>query len=59
MNQAKELFSDCSFVHAKECADSKALAHAPGGFHLIYAAGHMHVGGLSLELLNLDTGTSV
>lgn len=57
INLARELFFDCSFVDSKECADSKALARASsGGFQIIYAAGHMHVGGLSLELFNLDTG---
>lgn len=56
VNLAKELFFDCSFVDSKECADSKALAQAEGGFQIIYAAGHQHVGGLSLELYNMDTG---
>lgn len=62
VNLAKDLFYDCSFVDSKECADSKALARASaasGGFQIIYAAGHMHVGGLSLELFNMDTGACV
>lgn len=56
LNEAKELFYDCDFVDTKECADSKALQKTQG-FKLIYAAGHLHVGGISLELYNADTGT--
>ena len=39
----------------------QALAQSDGKFKLMYAAGHMHVGGLSLELINAGTlcfGTS-
>ncbi|TFJ80839.1 hypothetical protein NSK_007839 [Nannochloropsis salina CCMP1776] len=59
LNVARELFSDCAFSTDKDCADLKALREAGGLFKLVYAAGHVHVGGLSLELINADTGALI
>jgi len=57
--KASELFSNCSFPTNKDCADAVALKEGGGRFKLLYAAGHMHLGGLSLELINADTGALI
>jgi hypothetical protein len=59
LNKASELFSPCSFQTNKDCADTDTLTQNNHTFKLLYAAGHLHVGGLSLELINADTGESI
>ena len=50
------MFSDCSVVDNEWCASKQRLAYHGGWFELVFAGAHFHVGGLSMELFNADTG---
>ena len=50
--KASDLFSNCDIVYDGDCSDIEAVKRNNNEFELIYAGGHVHVGGISIELIN-------